>query len=207
MGFTFRGLPHIATISLLLFSAVTPLCFGGELSFPSVYECLRHELQHVATLDNYYSEAKILNLRVIELLKSLSPTLSNNWSEFSYYTDDLFTHVMQNTVQHGSRELQAYRPDYESAEALAISKIQVEGSYVVVSVSNPQIKPFPRSLIGTFFSGEAVSIPDSQRAGFRGGGWAHNLIIRDLNVLPAGSSAQWEADGKTVKFTLRIRVR
>lgn len=73
-----------------------------------------------------------------------------------------------------------------------------------MTVYNAKIKEFPEALLGEFFAGQSVSIPEGQRKGFQRGGRAQNNILRNLGDLPAESSVRWKADTLTVKFTLKI---
>lgn len=141
-------------------------------------------------LDSYFTKhAPYLSARKAEILKSSRKVLR---------------HAIQNTFQHGSRELEA--KDYKNAKVEMSSRISSDRDFIYIEISNPQIKPFPKSLIREFTSLDRISVPDDQRVGYTGSGIALRNLHYDMIGLPYSSSVKWEADGAFVTFTLKIAI-
>lgn len=150
----------------------------------------------------FFEKAEALNLELDRIL-DLKGVPSQKKKEITKRTGDIFFHAVQNTVQHGSRELQD--PSYQGeGHATAETKIFEQGGDLYVQVSNPKIKSFPDALNKTFHQGEFPMIPSRQRVGFRGHTIGYFSIFQDLEKLPTGTTVGWSVVDNRVVFTLKL---
>ncbi len=162
-------------------------------------------MENRTTLANHWEQAEVLNEKLETALKSANLPATTDLPKLISATEDILQHAFQNTVQHGSHKMIT---QYEKARVSTYTSIYTDGSNIFVTISNPQIKPFPNALLREFtgLDFNDTDIPEFQRVGFKGVGIAHSHMIDDLRALPKGSTMAWEANGKTVRFVLKIRI-
>lgn len=121
----------------------------------------------------------------------------------------IFRYAHENVLQHGSPE-HLNRKTGSSIGHLTIvpivTKISNIGTEVIVTITNPQIKPFPKSLEREFTVQDSLCIPLDERVGYTGCGMATGFIVDSLKRLPEGSTAKWEAADDHITFTLKFHL-
>ncbi len=152
---------------------------------------------------NYLEETTILNQELSKVLDSIEENrnLFFDKSKILESTRIVLMHAIQNTYQHGS-----LTGGISHEAALVTTKIIQEGSYILVVISNPQIKPFPNSLLNDFSVGEMTTVPLDERLGYTGNGLGHYSIFKYFANLPSGSTVKWESEDNLIKFTLKLKI-
>ncbi len=116
-----------------------------------------------------------------------------------------FIYGFENSLQHG---VNANGVKTNSSERVMIDvKADLVDDGVIFSITNPQVKEFPRYLKQRFFANSRPVLPQEQRKGYKGLGFAHFAMIDNLNELPLGSHVEWKADGKQVTVELYVRTK
>ncbi|MES2769958.1 MAG: hypothetical protein V4596_12505 [Bdellovibrionota bacterium] len=154
------------------------------------------------TLSNYYKISQELNTSLETVISELSPQTRNQHPNMFNGTGEIFRHAIQNTIQHSSRELE--RGDYENARTTARVSIFSNENFVFVQIINPKIKEFPRYLEREFSKYDEIEVPDRQRRGNRGLGFALAFLHSDMKPLPEGSTVKWSSSSIEINFTLKI---
>jgi hypothetical protein len=166
----------------------------------TLFVCVRFGI--ITSLENfrYATDAQTVQTALKETFQSIHSKLDPNIDSKITLNDanEIVKRAFENAAQHGKGS-----PHTVPVQA----SVGIEGSSIVVTVSNPQDKPFPSSLQREFYPGETVTIPSEQRIGSKGSGLAVKWILSDLSYMPSGSSVRWNADGGTVTFTLRIKFK
>jgi hypothetical protein len=118
----------------------------------------------------------------------------------SVLVKDFLDHAFQNAVQHGIGTIE----QQYSGSVRVTTQASLVGNTLVLQVSNPPIKPFPKSLQKRFYKGSSISIPSSEREGYQGSGVALFGMAQDLSKLPKNSYVEWDLKAGQVNFTLSI---
>ena len=203
MSKDWSGKRHICALFMSLLLLLSCNLWAGQCAF------LLTETSGEINFSSFDSTVKSL-VKKIEITNSLSfnnKTLFPDFEKSLYAIKHILHHALYNTIQHSSKELAEDYKNGSIAQTMIDTHVYADGSNISVMVSNPQIKLFPSSLMGEFRAGDKLEIPDDQRIGFQGWGWAHKEMINDLKDLPQGSSLRWEANGNIVRLTLRIKIR
>ncbi len=162
------------------------------------------------TLSNYYKISEELNESLGAVISETSPQTQRQYPDMFKGTAEIFRHAVQNTIQHSSKELE--RNDFENAKTSARISITSNDGYVYVEISNLQIKQFPSYLEREFGKHDEIAVPEQQRTGNKGLGFALRFLQLDMAHLPEGSTVKWKSTGRwwsnsgkdEITFTLKI---
>jgi hypothetical protein len=198
----------------LIFTIFTAVLLFALLSWPpltAASECAKEYAKitkgRVISLTDFRERSEALNVELAQMITKGPYNKELDWDEILDSTSYLLFHAVQNTIQHGSRELEVENPNLARVRTSVITEVSRDDSFVYASISNPKIKSFPQTLLKEFLVGERVYVPEDERHGFKGFGSGHKEIFNDLQALPVGSSVKWEVDGRMVKFTLKLRAQ
>jgi hypothetical protein len=188
-----------SNLKRLLLPALFMFSFTTALSDP-LTECVFNEFE--MKIMGMYSQAEKVQKDLNAYLRKLPVNKYLDARDLSYRAQQIVEYVFENAVQHGSAELA--RGNYRNPSVRLWTKIDTDGSSVYVTIANPKLHEFPKSLRREFLVGESTAVPRQERLGFTGKGEAVGRIFTFLNRLPKGSSVKWDTDDSQVYFTLKI---
>ena len=212
MKFWRKSNQSILSIKLIFLSSI--LLMGLRAEAATCLTLLKFEAGFKLVFEthgwDYGLEYRKWNTLIKELLESQEiPNL--DLPKILKVSDGILGFALENAMQHGSQYSNEQYPRYDRGPKRIIVTLsgQRDESDIYLSVSNPQMKPFPEALQKEVFAPSilGIHIPDEQRCGYQCNGWAHNIMIGYLHDLPKGSSLKWAADGTNVTFTLKIHIQ
>lgn len=161
--------------------------------------------EQTVTLSNYFDLGQDWLRTIKQKLESANQHVVI--ANLSKIEEDLnrnyFRHAFQNAAQHGAKDLE--RNNYDFAVNVSTSAL-LGNNGIYFRVSNPQIKPFPKSLKGRFYANSKVNLKTRERKGYQGHGTAHSTMVEELEKLPEGSYLEWSSTGDQVTVLLFVKL-